>query len=764
MMSSRRNTAWLASLGLLILLSVGCSREEPAQEGSPAAEPALSAQAEYVGGAVCVGCHEQEATQWRGSHHDLAMQVANESTVLGDFDDASFTYNGIRSEFFRREGDFFIRTDGPQGTLEEFRVTHTFGVDPLQQYLVEFPGGRFQVTTLAWDSRPADAGGQRWFTVYLEDGIDSDDPLNWTGVFQNWNSSCAACHSTNLLKNYSPDDDAYATTFSSIDVDCEACHGPGSLHAQAPEAWPLVLPADESRGWVFESGESIARRATPRASDAEIETCAQCHSRRSQLAEPLQAGQPLLHAFRPALLDAGLYHADGQILDEVYVYGSFLQSRMYAAGVTCSDCHDPHSNKLKLEGNAVCAQCHLASTFETPEHHRHEVGESGSACVDCHMTARTYMVVDPRRDHSFRVPRPDLSKVTGAPDACTGCHEDKSAEWSAATLQQWFPEGRTGNDHYGEALAAGRNWQRDRAARLSSLVADTDQAAIVRATGLSLLAQQPDATTFDAIRTALDSGEPLMQLAAIDILGGAPGEVRLQLLRPLLSHPSLALRAAAARQLAFVIKQLPQGQRVDLDAALEEYKAVQAFNSDRPEGWVNRAALHVELDEMVQAEAALRTAIDRFPWFAASYLNLADQYRRDGRHAEAESLLVAATEASPDDPGAWFALGLAQVRGGQSDAAIEAFRRAVELAPDGPYYRYVLGVALNSTGLGAEAIAELERAYARFPAYRDIPLALATMHRDAGNKEAALRYARALLEISAEDPAALQLIGELGSL
>ena len=764
MMSSRRNSAWPVSLGLLILLSVGCSREEPAQEDSPAARPAPSAQAEYVGGAACTSCHEEEATQWRGSHHDLAMQVANELTVLGDFDDASFTYNGIRSEFFRRGADYFIRTYGPDGTLDEFRVTHTFGIDPLQQYLIEFPGGRFQVTTLAWDTRPADAGGQRWFTVYPEDGIDSDDPLNWTGVFQNWNSSCAACHSTNLLKNYSADADAYATTFSSIDVDCEACHGPGSLHTQAPEAWSLVLSADESRRWTFKPGAVTAQRVTPRDSHTEIDTCAQCHSRRSQLAEPLEPGQKLLHAFRPTLLDDGLYHADGQILDEVYVYGSFLQSRMYAAGVTCSDCHDPHSNRLKLDGSAVCAQCHLASTFATAEHHHHVVGESGSACVDCHMPAKTYMVVDPRRDHSFRVPRPDLSRTTGAPDACTGCHEDKSAEWAAATLRQWFPEGRTGTEHYGEAIAAGRNWQTDRADRLSSLVTDADQAAIVRATGLTLLAQQPDAATLDAIRAALDSDEPLMQLAAIDTLGGTPAELRVQLLRPLLMHPSLAVRTAAARQLAFVSNELPQSQRTDLDAALEEYKAVQDFNSDRPEGWMNLAMLQAEIGESARAEASLRTAIDRFPWFAASYINLADLYRRDGRHAEAESLLVAATEASPDDPGAWFALGLAQVRGGQGDAALEAFRRAVELAPDEPYYRYVLGVALNSTGLGAEAIAELERAYARFPAYRDIPLALATMHRDAGNKEAALRYARALLEVSDQDPAALALINELESL
>jgi tetratricopeptide (TPR) repeat protein len=699
--------------------------------------------------------------QWRGSHHDLAMQVANESTVLGDFDEASFTYNGIRSAFFRRDGDFFIRTDGPDGALDEFRVTHTFGVDPLQQYLVELPGGRYQVTTLAWDTRPVEAGGQRWFTVHLEDGVDSDDPLHWTGVFQNWNSSCAACHSTNLLKNYFPTEDAFATTFSSIDVDCEACHGPGSLHARAPEAWPLVLSADESRRWVFVPGEVIARRLQPRTSDTEIETCAQCHSRRGQIGEPLQPGQPLLDAFRPALIDAGLYFADGQILDEVYVYGSFLQSRMYAAGVTCSDCHDPHSNRLKLAGNAVCAQCHLASSFETAQHHHHAVGESGSACVDCHMTAKTYMVVDPRRDHSFRVPRPDLSPVTGAPDACTGCHSDRSAEWAAAVLQEWFPGGRSGKDHYGEAIAAGRNWDRDRAGRLSMLVANNEQPAIVRGAAISLLGQQLDNAAFEVTRAGLDSDEPLIQLAAIDTLGSVPAELRLQLLGPFLTHPSLALRTAAARQLAFARNELPQGQRADLDAALEEFRATQVFNADRPEGWMNIAALHIELGELVQAEESLRTAIERFPWFAASYINLADLYRREGRNDEAESLLMAATEASPEDPGAWFALGLAQVRGGQSDTAVEAFRRSVELVPDQPYYRYVLGVALNSTGSAAEAIEELERGYELFPGYRDIPLALATMYRDSGNKEAALRYARELLDLSDQDPAALRLINEL---
>lgn len=737
---------------------------DAAKDQKAAALPERAAPvAEFIGGEICANCHPEEAARWRNSHHDLAMQVADEATVLGDFDAAEFTYNDATSEFFRRDGSFWVRTDGPDGALAEFRITHTFGIEPLQQYLVELPAGRVQALSTAWDTRPTSQGGQRWFHLYPDEAIDSADPLHWTGIFQSWNTSCASCHSTNLRKNYSVAMDSFATTFSSIDVDCEACHGPGSLHALAPADVPMLLQAETDVRWLFEEGASIAKRIPARSPQAEIETCAQCHSRRGQIDEEIDAGAPLLDAFRPALLDTGLYHADGQIQDEVYVYGSFLQSRMHAAGVSCSDCHNPHSARLKFEGNAVCGQCHLASTYDVSTHSHHETGAPGSQCVDCHMPAKTYMVVDPRRDHSFRVPRPDLSAELGTPNACTGCHEDQVNGWAAGVVADWFPAGRTGTAHYGQALAAGRNWASDRAPRLLTLAANPGAPAIVRATAISLLSEQMDDVALKATIDALQSNSSLIQLAALDALSNAPIQRRLEPVLPFLHHSVRALRLAAARQLVPARSELRQAQRIEFDNALEEYRQSQAFNSDRAEGRLNLAGVLLELGDYSAAEAALQAAIEVEPYRVAGYVNLADLYRQSGRESDAQSILSAAVEANSEDPAGHFALGLALVRSGQVDEALQQLQRAVELAPDAPYYQYVIGIAQNSTGYQQQALRTLVAAHARFPGYRNIVFALATINRDAGNTDEALRYARKLLALSASDSQALDLVNALQS-
>ena len=357
--------------------------------------------------------------------------------MLGDFAGATFAKDGVTSRFYREGDGFFVETDGPDGAMHDYRIDYTFGVYPLQQYLVAFPGGRFQALPLAWDARPKDQGGQRWFHLYPDEKIAHDDELHWTGINQNWNWMCADCHSTNLVRGYDLKTDSYHTTFSALNVSCEACHGPGSDHvawaksgadAADPARGLTVLLHDRGEGqWQFPDGERIAKRMTPLATHTETEVCAPCHARRSPLGDGHAIGKPLLDGYRPSLLDPSLYHADGQIDGEVFIHGSFLQSRMYAAGVTCSDCHEPHSLQLRAEGNAVCGQCHLPGAFDVAEHHHHTPGQPGSQCVDCHMPAKTYMVVDPRHDHGFKVPRPDLAARTGAPDACTGCHEGKDA-------------------------------------------------------------------------------------------------------------------------------------------------------------------------------------------------------------------------------------------------------------------------------------------------------------------------------------------------
>jgi len=747
-----------AILGVIALLN-GCEQTAAPPTSSIPDPQALVAA--YVGGEQCAGCHLEQAGAWTNSHHDLAMQTASPTTILGDFNEAEFEYNGVVSDFFRRGEEYWVRTDGPDGELADFRVSHTFGVDPLQQYLVELPEGRLQSLSIAWDSRPNEAGGQRWFHLYPDDTVDATDPLHWTGTFQNWNSTCAECHSTNLQKNFSLPTDSYTTSFSSVDVDCEACHGPGSLHVASPEQESLPLAVDSEAQWLFTTGTTIAQRSPARSSQQELETCAQCHSRRSQLTDDYNPGDSFLDGFRPSLLDENLYHADGQIQDEVYVYGSFLQSRMHAAGVSCSDCHDPHTTELRVEGNALCGQCHLATTYDVTEHHRHERESAGSFCVDCHMPAQTYMVVDPRRDHSFRVPRPDLSVQLGSPNACSGCHVDESADWAATVVADWYPRGRNQDPHYGQALHAGRTWDADRGSLLLDVSLDPTLPAIVRATAVTLLSGQMDDAALDAVDEILREEEPILQLAALSALQSLPPQSRIGPAQRFLTHPLRALRITAAQLLLSVRADLSERRAADLDVAFEEYRQAQFFNSDRAEGLFNWGSSLAQLGRTQEAEEFFRQAIEREPVFVASYINLADLYRSTGAEEDAHELLVQAIANNPQDPAAHFALGLSLVRAGESDNAFTELERAADLAPASPYYQYVIGIALNSNGERNRAVEALQTVHGRFPGHRETLLALATIHRDGGEVSEASVYAQRLLELSPGDPTARGLLSEL---
>ncbi len=390
---------------------------------------------------------------------------------------------------------------------------------------------------------------------------------------------------------------------------------------------------------MFVDDAPTARLQAGATQSLEIDVCAQCHARRSQLTDDFLPGDAFLDGFRPTLLDASLYHADGQILGEVYVYGSFLQSRMHAAGVSCSDCHEPHSARLRADGNALCGQCHMPSVFDTPAHHRHAQGSDAAECVNCHMRAETYMVVDPRRDHSFRVPRPDLTSVIGSPNACQDCHADETSAWAAAEIAAWYPEGRAREFHYGQAIHAGRSWSADRGSLLRRVVADPEQPEIVRATAVSLLAEQLDDAAVDLIEQQLEGNDPLVQLAALEALSALPIPLRIDLAQRFLDHETRSLRLAAARVLLGGRDALSESRRSDLDAALGEYLAVQDFASDRAEGLFNIGGVRAEQGRFAEAEAAYRLAIEREPAFTASYINLSDLYRQTGREAESAEIL-----------------------------------------------------------------------------------------------------------------------------
>jgi predicted CXXCH cytochrome family protein len=764
--------ALVVAVGLVFQLSTGGPR---GAIRAIADEPA----AMFVGSEACAGCHRAEADLWRSSQHKHAMDHATEQSVLGDFNNANFDYYGVRSRFFRRDGKFLVETDGPDGKPATFEVKYTFGLDPLQQYLIEFSDGRLQALSLAWDTRTKEQGGQRWFHLYPNEEIRHDDVLHWTKLNQNWNFMCAECHSTGVRKNYDALNDRFASTFAEISVGCEACHGQGSRHVawvrEQRSWWPFGKDQDPKKGLLTRLDErrDVVWRRDPRTGNAqrnftpallrkEVETCGRCHARRGAFSEDWVPGRWLSDTHIVSPLARGLYEADGQMRDEVYNYGSFKQSKMFAAGVTCSDCHEPHGAKLRAPGDGVCAQCHAPDKYAAASHHRHEAANPPLACASCHMPARTYMVVDRRHDHGFRVPRPDLSVKLGTPNACNDCHSDQSAEWAAAAVERWYGPERKGFQKYAEAFHSAWTEKADAAALPSVVAADRSAPAFARASALSELVPRVSPSNIGLARTGLADPDPMVRIGALDMLESVPAAQIWPLVAPLLSDSSRGVRIRAAALLAPVpTASQPAADREAFKRAAAEFIAAQRLNADRPEARSALGNFFARRGRAPDAEAEYKAALRLSPRYAPAAINLADLYRSLGRDGEGEGVLRAAIGSSPDDAGLHHALGLVLTRLKRYQDSLAALRRAAELDPDRARYAYVYGVALHSAGHVDEAMTVLKESAARHPDDRDTLLALISYSRDAGDFAGALGYAERLGRLAPGDVSLNALIENL---
>lgn len=667
----------------------------------------------WVDEVACQRCHAAEVEAWRGSDHHRAMALPSDDTVLGDFEDASLETDTERTRFFREGGAHWIRTAGPDGAPADFRVAYTFGVDPLQQYLLRLPDGRLQAHGAAWDVL---AG--RWFHLYAGEGVGHEHRLHWTGAQQNADFMCLECHTTGFERRHDPETRTFDSRWHAPGVGCQACHGPASAHLR----WAESPQGDTQKGFSREA----------------VESCARCHSRRTPLGGGGGGGEDFLDAYLPMLLSAELYEVDGKIRGEVFEYGSFRQSRMHAAGVRCTDCHGAHDAGLRAPGDAVCIQCHSpaatpiraeidasglrARDYAEASHHHHPEGSAGARCVSCHMPGRVYMGNDLRRDHSFGSPHPPQARALGHSDACLGCHAEEEAEVLAA-FDRWYPGAAPRDGGYAQALFAAR--REGSAAGLLAQLARADLPDIRRAT---LLAELPAAPSIEARRALIEGLQhpsPLVRRSAVEQLGALFSTAeRSRILPQILDDPVRAVRLAAA----WAFLQLPPVPGLDPRAVIAEYERVQGQMLERAESHFNLAGVYQRTGREAEVEPALRRALRLDPHFTPALVFLAEWRERAlGDASGAARLLDEALARAPEEAALWHAKGLMQVRRGARDEALRALRRAYELAPEDPNHGYVFAVALRDGGRAGEALDLLRRLAARHPAHRAIGAARAEL-------------------------------------
>lgn len=772
---------WLAVLaGVLLLATLGAwiwvqqdtavqlpSGHPPLDTARPAPpSPPVPPVAQFADESTCAGCHQTQAKDWQGSHHQQAMKPASAGNVLGDFADITFKGETETTRFFRKGDEYWVNTPGTDGKPADFKVAYTFGVEPLQQYLLAYPdetdkpGGRLQALGVAWDSRK-----NRWFQLMPGQRIDHTDELHWTRPAQNANFMCIECHTTGFKRHYDAATDSFASHWNSLGVGCQACHGPAAKHLE----WAAKPDRSADKG--FDVPLKNASQATV------VETCARCHARRAPLADGFETKHRFMDDYLPSTLTRELYEIDGKIKDEVFEWGSFTQSKMFAKGVQCTDCHNPHSGELKAPGNGVCLQCHNtagkpirpqidgkglhAKNYDSPEHHHHEPGSPGAQCTSCHMPGRYYMVNDYRHDHGFSLPDPGHARRIGAPDACLACHKETPAKKISEQFRQWYASetplkpNASSNPapRYDDTLWKARGGKPGASRALHLLLASPELPAIRRATLIAELPSYPSPRSLELVAQGLKDADPLVRTAAVEALPAlAEASQQGLLLAPLLSDPIRAVRVAAAWQLAQLPPQARPGLDAALDKGLQEYEAVQDSLAERAEANLNLAMLYEHTGRPEQVEPALRAAMARNPDFLPAQVTLFQWLEANNRQAQARQLLDAALRQHPTSGLLHHVNGLALVREGQRAQAIKELREAVRLAPDDDQFRYVLAIALHDSGDADAACRELEAVLQRHPANRAARLALIAYLRETGQMQKVQMLLAELEQQNPDDP------------
>lgn len=712
--------------------------------------PLADASGDYAGSEQCRSCHRSEFSAWRQSHHTQAMSAVSDRD-LTQFDGKGHQFLDRRIAFNRQADGYTITEQIADGAEYNYPVAFTLGFYPLQQYVIDTGNGRLQLFDIAWDTRPASDGGQRWFMIDIDQESHS---LSWNSSLMNWNSRCASCHTTGFSRNYLSEPDAaqaitsaatqsgitatvtqrYQSRWSELAVGCESCHGPAASHIEWAQSGAtdnnekglthLLAPPRQwdNSGHLPQPSVKSAAQSLPAAESmteirAETEICFNCHARR-QLLKDESNHQPFSETANLRLLEPDLYYPDGQIKDEVFVAGSFLQSKMHTAGVTCSNCHDPHSNQLTQPGNAICTQCHNPERFDSQAHHHHE-DSAGSQCVSCHMPTRTYMGVDERHDHAFQKPDPLLSMQLATPNVCLQCHtEADNPDWLEHRVKRLWPQLLEGGSLRAEtATLLNSLWQQTPPQNWEHKLNDLIRRHPANYTRASLVYAAPQALNAKNFEQFLTSNTALLEVAGLNAVTRQTPLSQVRQSLALLKSPALNVRISAYKALLPFQPdpaQLPAYANELLKAEAEYLEALQ-LNRDTPMAMVELANYHLIKGDSERSRQLLQEALAVEPGLLVAAINLADLYRAQKDDAAGIKVLQRALQHHPDNYLLHYSIGLSYARLKLAELALSHLQSAFQLSNQQPDLALTLIVALNSFQRSQEARQLLEQMLKRYP-------------------------------------------------
>lgn len=633
----------------------------------------------FVGDQKCATCHKEELKNWQGSHHDKSMQIATRETILASFNGEQFYSQGVESRFFQKDSAFYVNTEGSDGKNHDYKIEYVFGITPLQQYIVKFPNGHYQCLRTAWDTKK-----NQWFDLYPDFKVVHSEWLHWSRGGLNWNNMCADCHSTNVRKNYSQKNHSYNTKFALINVSCEACHGPGKQH----------ISDVTTLGKAYKNSGTMQMTLKTPPKEL-VDQCARCHIRREQISEYFNFEGTLLDHYYPQLLETPIYHPDGQILDEDYVYGSFIQSKMYHNDVTCTNCHDAHSLKLRFKGNKLCAQCHIPETYDTEKHHFHTKDTEGAQCINCHMPGKYYMGNDFRRDHSFRIPRPDLSIKYGTPNACTTCHKDKNNAWAEKHFLKQY--GKPDYNHFSDLLAPGLTDAPNGIEVLQKLAKDTIYPDIARASAIKKLGSYRNPINIDQLLAFLNDSSPLVRASTVDALNEISNPDYLKHIYPLLEDSKRAVRVKTFNALAALKEHnIPETYKLSYNKAKKEYATYLKTNADFVGGRINRANYLLKKGHTQKAIEGYESALEIDPTNNIVRTNLSNLYYQNKNFEKAESAFKTIIAQEPDYGPTYYSYGLLLAELKKYKDAITQMELAVKHMPENIRVYYNLSLLYDN--------------------------------------------------------------------